>query len=298
MLTTSPRRLRTFATHAARFGFPRHSLERLPNVTPALLEAIYAIACRMGGSSSLSLAYDVDARALERSFLQRAEAALSRPPPAPDDPASSFYALELVQAMALLGNLMYILDRPLDGHRHVGGALRLATTLRLHHVSVADERAETWWMVYAADRAWSAIFSVGPSPIDESGVTAPFPGAVPMADASLDRPPLVPSMASALDLLYVPPTFGIEVHDPAMGVAAGETLGAARFKVVALHARTHELIASLTLGRPLSATMMAHAGSGSCLRSFFLTCAYVRSLQGLTRSLRRSLRSNGLLRAS
>ena len=259
-----PCRLQTFAAHAARFGFPRHSLERLPNVTPALLEAIYALACRMGGSSCLSLAYDIDARALERSFLHRAEVALGRP----DESGSPYLALELVQAQALLANLMYILGRPMDGHRHAGGALRLATSLRLQHASVADERAETWWMVYAVDRAWASVTGASPSPIDESSVTAPFPGTVPSPDASLDGPVngLGHGVPSALDMLCMPPTFGIDVADPtaaAMGLSgSGEALGAARFKVLALHARAQEIIASCSLGRPMPQAMLAHASSG------------------------------------
>ncbi|KAH7096252.1 hypothetical protein BKA62DRAFT_775292 [Auriculariales sp. MPI-PUGE-AT-0066] len=262
--------LRTFASHAARFGFPRHALERLPHVTPALLESIYALACRVGGPSALSLAYDVDTRSLERSFMHRAEAALAKP----DDSGSQFLALELVQTQCLLAHLMYILDRPLDGHRHAGGAMRLATSLRLHHTSVADERAETWWMVYGVDRAWAGVFGAQPSTLDEGAIAAPFPNTVPQPDASLHSPGLAP-LSSPLESLYIPPAFGINLSDRA-GMGGGESLSAARFKMLALFARTFEIIGSATMGRPLPQAMISGAGAG--LEPFSATLAALERL--------------------
>ncbi|KAH7104383.1 hypothetical protein BKA62DRAFT_505381 [Auriculariales sp. MPI-PUGE-AT-0066] len=246
--------IRSFTVHASRFYFPRATLKRLPTVSSALRLAILAIACRVTPSSLLPPGANL--REHELAFVSRAEQSLSRR----DANAS---ALELVQTQALLANLMYVNARPLDGHRHAGGALRLATSLGLHRASMdsqsendQEERAQTWWMVFALDRAWAGVFDTQSSSLDENAVCAPFPGATAAAIAGTSD-----FSARKLGMLCVPPMFGIVIPDTMQ--EQQEQLGETRVKVLALHARACELVAHATDGYPLSRIMTAGVGIGA-----------------------------------
>lgn len=91
---------------------------------PALMNAIYALACHFSLSSMLS--------PHESQFVTRSLRAISAALEASDR------LLQVVQASCLLAILFFIKGRLLEGYYHAGAAARLAVGLGLHQISPPD----------------------------------------------------------------------------------------------------------------------------------------------------------------
>ncbi|KAF8638907.1 hypothetical protein AX17_001958 [Amanita inopinata Kibby_2008] len=178
---------------------------------PALLNAIYLLACHFARSSLCSK--------LEPLFLSRTlhevTTALER----------TDRLVDIVQASCLLAVYSYLHCRVVEGYRHSLSAARLATALGLHQIDAtglgsparpcgdASEEERQWqnihafWQVYMVDRYWSTVYSLQPalpSVYDaHAGITTPLPDitddlpsrvlpGVQHLHASLQRQPVFP----------------------------------------------------------------------------------------------------------
>ncbi|KAH7106550.1 hypothetical protein BKA62DRAFT_668459 [Auriculariales sp. MPI-PUGE-AT-0066] len=144
--------LQAFYQHAPLFGMPDQTVARLPDVHPALIEAVYAASCHFAGPEQATL------HLLEGKFISRAELALAESDATSYPPAQTRYRpcdIEKVQAQAILASLLFM-----DPHQsmvralgHAGGAMRVARYLGLCNMgpSVDPETIGTWLMVCGLD---------------------------------------------------------------------------------------------------------------------------------------------------
>ena len=100
-------------------------------------------------------------------------------------------ALHAIQSLTLLAHLAYAQSRPIEGHKHLGAAVRLALACNLHRLPASapnirgavdaelEAARETWWMVFCTERAWAGV-GLGvegggfDTVLDDGGVLTPF----------------------------------------------------------------------------------------------------------------------------
>ena len=136
---------------ASQFRLPQSTIELLGEkglhaVSPALKEAICAVTCAL--TSSLANY----AREHEFASTMRCEVVSRQDLEVPTITSALLFD---VQALTLLAHLAFANYRTLEGHRHLGGAIRIALALRLDqspHFNVV----ETWQMVQLLDQEWSS----------------------------------------------------------------------------------------------------------------------------------------------
>lgn len=100
-------------------------------------------------------------------------------------------ALHAIQSLVLLAQLAHTQSRPVEGHKHLGAALRLALACNLHRLPAPlpnlrgavdgelEAARETWWMVFCTERAWAGaglgVEGEGISAmVDDGGIVTPF----------------------------------------------------------------------------------------------------------------------------
>ncbi|KAH7093823.1 hypothetical protein BKA62DRAFT_722032 [Auriculariales sp. MPI-PUGE-AT-0066] len=175
-LDVSQSLLATFQLHVGQFFVPSSVSNRLvvsatPDANPlalshsALREAAHAIGAHFSslsqtpphrGTTNGELEEQNPYRVMCAALVVRAESLVTSY--AVQSPARD--ALHIVQALSLLGELQYIRGRPVDGHRLIGGALRLARALGLGcgpRSQDREEMHETWGMLQLVDWTWSGI---------------------------------------------------------------------------------------------------------------------------------------------
>ncbi|KZV98426.1 hypothetical protein EXIGLDRAFT_308529 [Exidia glandulosa HHB12029] len=225
------RLLGLFMPHAtSQFGLPASS-SRILGTTPtaqALTEAACAVACAFAPRASGLGGY-------ERTFFQRCEAALSR--------SAANLSLYDVQAMVVLAVQAFGAGRPLEGHRHLGAAVRVALAMGLHQRSngSSESERETWWMVYRAERAWAFLSPTNSPVIVDEDVSTPFSPSI--SSTSPGTPYTVKQEYSTnsytpagVQGLWSAPAYAL---DERQGMESAESLGA---KSAAVGARAWELV--------------------------------------------------------
>ncbi|KAH7102381.1 hypothetical protein BKA62DRAFT_113033 [Auriculariales sp. MPI-PUGE-AT-0066] len=222
----SPQALETilsiFIHHRDQFGIPSSvSATSLRNGQTALLEAACAIACHFAPENLSFLGTFVT------GFRMRAERALGSITTNSHPSAT----LARIQAHSLLATLSLVKGSMLDGARHAGAAWQLAVAMRLHALegpAVSPEQAETWWMVYRLDRAWSVVLDIAPGTPADTGVRTMF---LPR-DPSVAPPPHLQMLPSPTDMAFDP---------------LRETTTSYLTKVISLYSASHQILGGNTV---------------------------------------------------
>ncbi|KZV91018.1 hypothetical protein EXIGLDRAFT_793119 [Exidia glandulosa HHB12029] len=159
-----------FLPHAGQFRLPVSTTSSyLPVLRPRgcpLADAVFAIASFFASPNSPWTGYD-------EAFFERALKALC---------GSEVPKLRKIQGHALLASYAFLRAQPRrdtttqywaqQTHRQTSAAMYVATILGLHRIPPSEndreEDRETWWMVYALDRALAPIWGVSSGPRDSS----------------------------------------------------------------------------------------------------------------------------------
>ncbi|KAH7097986.1 hypothetical protein BKA62DRAFT_407456 [Auriculariales sp. MPI-PUGE-AT-0066] len=160
--------------------------------------------------------------------------------------------LHALQSLCLLASLAFTSGRKLEGHKHLGAAVRLAASVGLHRLPpsssvplsdapLIDEARETFWMVFSTERAWAGaglagLTSEGFGQLVDAGMVATSfsPSAHHVKNELGGFEAVIPAPVSVMR----DPT--VDVAEVAFGMG-GESSESGSAKVHALAARAVEL---------------------------------------------------------
>ncbi|KAH7097150.1 hypothetical protein BKA62DRAFT_457202 [Auriculariales sp. MPI-PUGE-AT-0066] len=153
--------LTSFERHSSQFFIPPIVTNRVFSsfgeesalrLHPALLEVALAVGAHFLQDPTSA---PEDHRTLTSALILRAESLLA----VYNAQAPGQESLQIIQGLVILGGLQMLRCRPVDGHRLMGGAMRLARALGVATSTAGgdDEKLATWQMLKMLDWTWSGV---------------------------------------------------------------------------------------------------------------------------------------------